>query len=442
MSQTARRPSCGTGCSSSAGSRGASPRIARRTGRHTCSFQTRRVRSLGIRALTATSRLGVCVRGGSTAHASLCNVRSSRDGGWAAICCRRPFCPPSDRCSPRRRCNLRVHVLSSGILVPARTASRARTHQNMEAPDTHAHFVALAGQAGVDLSQPQRLRRQRVPAPSQSRTAGTRACPPRPRVRHMWPSPAQARTRSAAAATRSLRSCPTSGRDAAPAATPQKLRLRACGTRGNGSRYASRSLLATRPGRCMRGTRSIRGVALPPPGRGAQGLRPAQTWRKLELVVGACGQGRGLGRPRSQINTVYSCSGAWHLKMGVKRRLRAACACLGIAAAHAFLAHCPSSLRRVSSGAPVALARLPHSRLAAAVPCVRRQCVSARHAVDKDKETTQEDGADADAWPPPEDLYFGTVVSDSGDVALLYSLVTHSYHYPRAPPSKRLRVWC
>ena len=111
------------------------------------------------------------------------------------------------------------------------------------------------------------------------------------------------------------------------------------------------------------------------------------------------------------------------LKMGVKRRLRAACACLGIAAAHAFLAHCPSSLRRVSSGAPVALARLPH-RLAAAVPYVRRQCVSARHAVDKDKETTQEDGTDADASPPPEDLYFGTVVSDSGDVALLYSLVT------------------
>ena len=112
------------------------------------------------------------------------------------------------------------------------------------------------------------------------------------------------------------------------------------------------------------------------------------------------------------------------LKMGVLRGLRAACACLGIAAAHAFLAHCPSSLRRVSSGAPVALARLPHSRLAAAVPCVRRQCVSARHAVDKDKETTQEDGTDADASPPPEDLYFGTVVSDSGDVALLYSLVT------------------
>ena len=111
------------------------------------------------------------------------------------------------------------------------------------------------------------------------------------------------------------------------------------------------------------------------------------------------------------------------LKMGVLRGLRAACACLGIAAAHAFLAHCPSSLRRVSWGAPVALARLPH-RLAAAVPCVRRQCVSARHAVDKDKETTQEDGTDADASPPPEDLYFGTVVSDSGDVALLYSLVT------------------
>lgn len=117
------------------------------------------------------------------------------------------------------------------------------------------------------------------------------------------------------------------------------------------------------------------------------------------------------------------------LMTGTRRGLRAACACLWIAAAHAFLAHGPPSLRRVSWGAPVALARLPHSRLAAAVPHARRQfgsCVSARHAVDKNKETTQEDGTDADASPPPEGLYFGTVVSDSGDVALLYSLVTKS----------------